>query len=380
MKINLITTLFSIAIGTGSIAQNVNIPDANFKAYLVGNTAINTNSDSEIQESEAQAFSGTINAANLNISDLTGIEAFINIQQLFCNNNNLTSLDLSQNVYLINVYCEVNQIQSLDVSQNSALGTLVCRSNQLTSITFGTNPNLGGLYCQQNQLTSIDLSNLPGLSTLNIANNPISSIDLSTNSNLYSLVLANNNISSIDLNSNNNLVRFYCENLPITSLDLSNNTLLTDIYCFNTNISSLNIANGANELIYYLWIQDNPNLTCVQVDDQNYSTTNWINGDILLEDPYIYDPGLNFSEDCASLGISSIQSIESIEIYPNPASDVLNVSLNNSESLELLNINGLVVYRSNQAFEHAIDIYDFKSGIYFILTSSGETKKVIINN
>ena len=32
--------------------QNVNIPDGNFKAYLVGNTAINTNGDSEIQVSE----------------------------------------------------------------------------------------------------------------------------------------------------------------------------------------------------------------------------------------------------------------------------------------------------------------------------------------
>ena len=32
--------------------QNVNIPDANFKAYLVGNSAINTNGDTEIQVSE----------------------------------------------------------------------------------------------------------------------------------------------------------------------------------------------------------------------------------------------------------------------------------------------------------------------------------------
>ena len=33
--------------------QNVNIPDANFKAYLVGESDINTNGDSEIQVSEA---------------------------------------------------------------------------------------------------------------------------------------------------------------------------------------------------------------------------------------------------------------------------------------------------------------------------------------
>jgi len=53
--------------------QNVNIPDAKFKAYLVGNSAINTNNDSEIQVSEANSFSGTIDCSFLNISDLTGI-------------------------------------------------------------------------------------------------------------------------------------------------------------------------------------------------------------------------------------------------------------------------------------------------------------------
>ena len=39
--------------------QNVNIPDANFKAYLVGNILINTNEDTEIQVSEANSFNGT---------------------------------------------------------------------------------------------------------------------------------------------------------------------------------------------------------------------------------------------------------------------------------------------------------------------------------
>ena len=58
--------------------QNVNIPDANFKAYLVGNTAINTNGDTEIQVSEATVFNGGINCSS--ISNLTGIEAMIIIR------------------------------------------------------------------------------------------------------------------------------------------------------------------------------------------------------------------------------------------------------------------------------------------------------------
>ena len=61
--------LILIALPMIGFGQNVNIPDANFKAYLVGNALINTNGDTEIQVSEATAFSGSINCYNMNISD-----------------------------------------------------------------------------------------------------------------------------------------------------------------------------------------------------------------------------------------------------------------------------------------------------------------------
>ena len=57
MKKLLLILLCLPFIGFG---QNVNIPDANFKAYLVGNTAINTNGDTEIQVSEANSYTGYI--------------------------------------------------------------------------------------------------------------------------------------------------------------------------------------------------------------------------------------------------------------------------------------------------------------------------------
>jgi len=52
MKTKFLTLLTVTFIGFVS-AQNVNIPDANFKAYLVGNSEINTNGDSEISVAEA---------------------------------------------------------------------------------------------------------------------------------------------------------------------------------------------------------------------------------------------------------------------------------------------------------------------------------------
>ena len=114
----LLLTLISI-VALNSYAQNVNIPDANFKAYLVGNTLINTNFDTEIQVSEATAFTGTINCYSQNISDLTGIEAFTDLTVLYCYDNQLTSLDVSQNTALTGLFCDGNQLTCLNVKNGN---------------------------------------------------------------------------------------------------------------------------------------------------------------------------------------------------------------------------------------------------------------------
>ena len=63
--------------------------DANFKAYLIGNKAINSNGDAEIQVSDATVFNVTINCSSNNISDLIGIEDFTALDSLNCFYNNL---------------------------------------------------------------------------------------------------------------------------------------------------------------------------------------------------------------------------------------------------------------------------------------------------
>ena len=139
MKKLLLILLCLPMIGFG---QNVYIPDANFKAYLVGNAFINTNGDSQIQVSEAAAFNDTIDCDNKNISDLTGIESFTLLNALSCNNNNLTNLDLSNNIELILLHCAHNQISSINVSNNEDLIMLGAENNLLSSIDVRNNINL----------------------------------------------------------------------------------------------------------------------------------------------------------------------------------------------------------------------------------------------
>ena len=156
MKKLLLILLCLPFIGFG---QNVYIPDANFKAYLVGNTAINTNGDTEIQLNEANAYSSYISPAGLNISDLTGIEAFTSLTDLAVHWNQLTSLDLSQNTSLETLSCSNNQLTSLDLSQNIALTYLICDNNQLTSLDLSNNINLRLLQCGNSQLQCLNIAN-----------------------------------------------------------------------------------------------------------------------------------------------------------------------------------------------------------------------------
>ncbi|MCH7534950.1 MAG: T9SS type A sorting domain-containing protein, partial [Bacteroidetes bacterium] len=140
-------------------AQIVNIPDANFKAYLVGNTNINTNGDGEIQVSEATAFTGTINVFGYGISDLTGIEAFTALTYLDCRTNSLTSLDVSNNTALTSLSCYNNSLTSLDVAGATALTYISCGNNSLTSLDVSSNTALIYLWCDSNSLISLDVRN-----------------------------------------------------------------------------------------------------------------------------------------------------------------------------------------------------------------------------
>ena len=137
--------------------QNVNIPDADFKAYLIGNTDINTNFDDEIQVSEANAFNGTIYCELMNISDLTGIEAFTALTELFCSGNQLTSLDASKNTALTRLDCYGNLLASIDVSKNTDLTYLNCYNNKLTSLDVSKNTALTYLVCGGNQFDCVPI-------------------------------------------------------------------------------------------------------------------------------------------------------------------------------------------------------------------------------
>ena len=276
-----------------SLGQNVNIPDANFKNYLVNSMLININGDSEIQVSEASAFTETIYCGWQNISDLTGIEAFTALTGLDCRQNQLTSINVFNNTALTTLYCSFNQITSLDVSNNNALEYFECGYNQLTSLDVSGANALTKLDCRQNQLTFLDVSGATALTKLYCSFNQLTSLDVSNNTALTDM---------------------YCNSNQLTSLDLSNNTALTTLYCSFNQLECLNVKNGNNTALNVFYAQSNPNLTCIEVDDINYSGVNWTN----------IDPNTWYGTDCNN-ACSNTSSISELNNKPKQLINIVDV-------------------------------------------------------
>jgi len=158
MKKLLLILLCLPFIGFG---QNVYIPDANFKAYLVGEPSINTNGDSEIQLIEANTFNGQIECSFLNIADLTGIEEFSSLTGLNCRGNQIPIIDVSNNTSLTLFDCSYNQLTDIDISSNPNIDTFICNSNfQLISLDIKNSNNI--------YMTYVIMSQNPNLSCINV--------------------------------------------------------------------------------------------------------------------------------------------------------------------------------------------------------------------
>ncbi|MGK0390142.1 MAG: hypothetical protein ACI94Y_002893 [Maribacter sp.] len=267
---------------------NVNIPDANFKNYLIGNSSINTNGDAEIQCSEAAAVT-SLDIESLNIADATGLNAFTNLALLYAGSNQLTTIDLSGMNSLASLYLEYNQLTSIDLSGLSALQAVYLLNNQLSSINLNGTTNLENLQISDNQLSSLDLSQSSQLEYINFSDNQLISIDFSNNNNLLGVVCYRNLLTSLDVSSNLQLQGLLCAENQITSLDLSNNINFNgNLRANDNNLTSLNVANGNNPNIALFIAMNNLNLTCITVDDVAYSTANWTS----------IDPQTSFSTGC----------------------------------------------------------------------------------
>ena len=154
--------------------SDLTFPDETFQNYV---KQFDENNSGTLSPEERYAVT-EISVPNKNISNLYGIQFFPNLVKLDCDQNNLSSLDVSQNPALKYLYCEQNNLSSLDVSSNSALKYLHCTQNNLSSLDVSSNSALEYLLCARNKLTSLDVSKNEALKLLNCKNNQLTNLNV----------------------------------------------------------------------------------------------------------------------------------------------------------------------------------------------------------
>ncbi|WP_255373758.1 T9SS type B sorting domain-containing protein [[Flexibacter] sp. ATCC 35103] len=266
-------TWFLFLIGFFGYAQFTPIPDPNFEKALIDLGIDSGVIDGKVLTAQISEIT-SLEIPGKNISDLTGIEAFVKLEQLnigaidtdpsqrnristlnlsnnlqltylICSFNNLTQLDLSNNINLEFLYIDNNNFTSIDVSKNTALTMLFARNNKLTTIDLSKNPSLNTLNLDNNLLLNLDISNNLLLITLNCIGNQLTILDVSKNSKLITLSCGFNKLSTLDTSQNTGLNYLNCENNQIASLDLSKNLYLRILYCSTNKLTALSVSKNA---------------------------------------------------------------------------------------------------------------------------------------
>ena len=195
-----------LAISAQVEINEANFPDENFRLWLFEQ---DYGKDGILTEREISGIT-YIDIGWQNISNLTGIEHFTALTDLYCFNNQLTTLDVSGFTALKVLYCSSNQLTTLDVSGCVALEALVCGSNQLTALDVSKNTALTSLSCGSNQLTALDVSKNTVLTGLHCVSNQLATLDVSNHIALEMLNCSYNQLATLDVSGCAALTELYC--------------------------------------------------------------------------------------------------------------------------------------------------------------------------
>jgi Leucine-rich repeat (LRR) protein len=268
------------------------IPDANFEQKLIDLGIDTDGKNGKVLTSSIVSLT-KLNVSNSSITNLTGIEDFISLTELVCETNGLTTINLAKNQALLSLDCSNNKLTSLDVTKNVNLKTLYCSNNELTALNVSLNKNLTELSCNSNKLSALDVTKNTTLTSLSCGTNQLKTLDVSKNVQLQSLSTSQNLLEQLNVTTNTKLESIVCNNNLLSTLDLSKNVKITTIDCSYNTLKSLNLRNGNNAfgagMMFVKNFTNNPALTCIEVDDANYSNTKW---------PFYKDATASYSTDC----------------------------------------------------------------------------------
>ena len=234
-------------------AQIVNIPDNNLRLALLNHIpVIDTNSNGQIEISEAQLITDELILNNKSITNCTGIEAFVNVKKINLANNNLASTVSSPLVFN-----SLLLLEELDLSNNNQILAVNC--NQITplkklfldrdvsSVLLNSQTQLLELKCASATFVSLSVFNKVLLQKLNIyiIETDYPNLSLGTLNNLTELYL-DSYFNGVNLNTFTGIVP------NLYTISINNISIASSIsFSFLSNIREFSLSGACS--YWYLY-------------------------------------------------------------------------------------------------------------------------------
>lgn len=245
------------------VLEFVRITDENFEELLISQ---GIDSDGIVNQKLLKTDAEKVIKLSLygaNINTLDGIEAFVNLKRLIADANNLTTLDLSNNVLLDTISLTSNrltEVEGIDKAKN--LIWLSLSWNYFTEFTLD-NDNVKNFLMDHNDLVSLEIDNAPKLEGAVLNINQIPALDFSNSPLLKVLIFSANKVQTINLDNNVNLEYIYCSSNLFTQFDISKLPNLVEVRVDrNPTLTCVKVANAQQIPYLKLSTYQTANVNC----------------------------------------------------------------------------------------------------------------------
>lgn len=330
--------------------NTITFPDSKFREYvqnkILQSVVTNVLTDDIIEKVI------DIDVNNLHITNLTGIEHFINLKSLNISNNNITSLNLSNNtnleillsdnncldsidlranILLTELIVSNNRLKELDISNNNKLIKLVCNDNMISELDTTNNSNLSELYCSYNMIGALTLSNNLNLNILDCSYNRIKQlVDINTIKNLTCLICNNNCLTDLNLNNESNINYIICNDQISYDLDLASTKSDNINNIYRINLTYFNINNKSYKYSHIACYDKDDNIIDYEYDEGNYMITCY--NKMPYKIMYVLDDNNKIKMNITLIKAPYISLINNITIYySNSLDNLIDIELDSAE-------------------------------------------------
>ena len=346
-------------------AQYVNVPNSALMGEFT-EYGYDSNGDGKLTYTEAALVKKVI-VKGYNMSDFTGLEAFVNLEYLDISGNALTTYNFGVFPKLNYLNVDYNSLASLDLSNNKLLDTLICSRNQLKSLNIDSLLELKYLHMYDNQISSINVINNSKIEYFNCSKNSLTQLDLSNLKLLDDLNASYNQITNIEFAENNLGRKIFIYDNKLTTIDTKSGSNLLFLDCNSNNLLSLDIRKYTNLL--YLNTNINQNLSQICVTDSSNAN----------QKGFRKETYTTWAINCET-GINENEFVNKPIFYPNPAKYEFTISVN-IENASILDLTGkaIITFSNNKFY-----INNIKPGVYILeikdLIGHISREKLIIEN